>query len=79
MPAAPIYRPGESIDGPLADKSALCQSIGRLQDIPDLDGENTLSALGAINLPYGYRGSLLNVHSRSDGCVQGLIWWSRVC
>jgi hypothetical protein len=25
MPAAPIYRPGERIDGPLADKSALRQ------------------------------------------------------
>jgi len=25
MPAAPIYRPGKRIDGPLADKSALRQ------------------------------------------------------
>jgi hypothetical protein len=25
MPAPPIYRPGEGIDGPLADKSAVRQ------------------------------------------------------
>jgi len=36
MPAAPIYRPGECIDGPLADKSALRQYIVRLQGITDV-------------------------------------------
>jgi hypothetical protein len=33
MPAPPIYRPGEHIDGPLADKSALRQYIVRLRGI----------------------------------------------
>jgi hypothetical protein len=35
MPAAPIYRPGERIAGPLADKSAVRQYIVRLRGITD--------------------------------------------
>jgi hypothetical protein len=31
MPAPPMYRPGERLDGPLADTSALRQSIVRLR------------------------------------------------
>ena len=33
MPAPPIDRPGERIDGPLTDKSALRQYIVRLRGI----------------------------------------------
>ena len=33
MPAAPIYRPGERIDGSSADQSALRQYIVRLRGI----------------------------------------------
>ncbi len=36
MPAPPMYRPGERIDGPLADTSALRQYIVRLRGITDL-------------------------------------------
>jgi len=36
MPASPIYRPGECIDEPLADKSAARQYIVRLQGMTDL-------------------------------------------
>jgi hypothetical protein len=36
MPAPPIYRPGEGIDGPLADKSAVRQYIVRLRGITEL-------------------------------------------
>ena len=36
MPAPPIYRPGERIGGPLADKSAVRQSIVRLRGFTDL-------------------------------------------
>ena len=41
MPAAPIYRPGERIAGPVADKSALRQSIVRLQGIIDVAWETS--------------------------------------
>jgi len=36
MPAPPIYRPGERIDGPSADKSAVRQYIVRLRGITDV-------------------------------------------
>ena len=36
----PIYRPGERSDGPLADKSAVRQSIVRLRVLPTLLSKN---------------------------------------
>src|SRR5215471_1996222 len=36
MPAAPMYRPGAGIDGPVADTSALRRLIGRLQNVVSL-------------------------------------------
>jgi len=36
MPAPPIDRPGERIDGPLTDQSAVRQYIVRLQGITDV-------------------------------------------
>jgi hypothetical protein len=51
MPAPPIDRPLAGIDGPLADQSAVRQSIGRLRGMTDLGRESSLSALGAINRP----------------------------
>ena len=86
----PIYRPGERIDGPSADKSAVRQYIVRLRDITDVACSTsffaTRSCLVAFLQPIRNSLAICNTDLASGGDT-GLVnypgtrkgWLSGVC